>query len=400
MPRLSSEKETCHGSGAVPATRQQVESAGHNEEMLHTERNEDNDGNGRALGWFGCPYTIQETLLWVRHYIRPQLGAGLHGSVAACRADVPDGDSIRLLFFGDLMPPPFGRVPSVDPSLREIFASADLTIGNLEAAVGRDSTRLNRMQIAPDTLARALDGLAIRPDRCLLSIANNHAGDLGGDGIRHTATMVERLGITPLGWKERDGSPLSKILVKGLSIGFFSWTQWLNRPEPPGAASLWCEHDVFAWLAGNERQRTDFLVAFPHWGFEFEHSPRTTERELAMRLASHGVQLIVGHHPHVIQQLEWLESTACLYSLGNLVAGRGLSVRWPFRLGALLAIDVVMQPGGRVQVVGYEIHPIASCCSRRGNRIVPLAALKPRMRAKFVRRFDRIYPSRTAKGCA
>jgi poly-gamma-glutamate capsule biosynthesis protein CapA/YwtB (metallophosphatase superfamily) len=298
---------------------------------------------------------------------------------------------IRILFFGDLMPPPFGRAPFFAPEVRRIAASADLAIGNLETAVGKDSAWLNRFQIRPETLASVVDRFGLRRDRCLLSIANNHIVDLGSDGVRRTATALRGLGIQVLGQRVTGGSPLGIVAAGGLSVGVLSWTQWLNHGKLAEDAAVWEQRDALAWFRKQERPLADFLVAFPHWGFEFEHFPRSRERNLAVRLAEGGVQLIVGHHPHVIQPLERIGDSYCLYSLGGLVPGRVVGFRWPVRLSALLTVDVAKQRNGLGKVVGYEIHPIVARCSRRDGRVCLLDAALPRDRRKMRRRFDHVY---------
>jgi len=96
---------------------------------------------------------------------------------------------------------------------------------------------------------------------------------------------------------------------------------------------VWRLRDVTAqpWAAVKREREIDCLIATPHWS----HAPAEQDRELARRLAAEGFDLIAGHHPHVLQTLEWFGPAVCLYSSGTL-CGPDMPLSWPMRLSGVL----------------------------------------------------------------
>ena len=70
------------------------------------------------------------------------------------------------------------------------------------------------------------------------------------------------------------------------------------------------------------RDKVDVMMVAMHWGVEYTHTPTAYERDMAKFLASNGVDLIIGAHPHVIQPVEWIDNTLVIYSLGNFISAQ------------------------------------------------------------------------------
>ena len=70
------------------------------------------------------------------------------------------------------------------------------------------------------------------------------------------------------------------------------------------------------------KDKVDFLIVAMHWGVEYTHEPTAYEKDMASYLASLGVNLIIGTHPHVIQPVTWIEDTLVIYSLGNFISAQ------------------------------------------------------------------------------
>jgi poly-gamma-glutamate synthesis protein (capsule biosynthesis protein) len=108
------------------------------------------------------------------------------------------------------------------------------------------------------------------------------------------------------------------------------------------------------------RPLCDFLIVSMHWGIEYEHEPSGAQKKAAELLAEHGADLILGHHPHVIQPVEVIPhsggQTLCFYSLGNFLSGQ---VKSNTLLGALAYVRIKKE-GGRTFIDQHGIIPVVT----------------------------------------
>ncbi len=350
-----------------------------------------------SRGAMSSPYPWHFDLRWPYYHLRPSLRA--HVAVtrrARAHRFVASASTARVLMFGDLMGLRGDRVPTCAPALQAIFAGADLVIGNCEAPLTRDhndaSARyLARLSLGSDYLRDFFERFAVAPARCVLSIANNHAGDHGARGLAETEARLAALGVGVVGARAGRAAPLLVRELRGLRVGVLAWTEWMNCP---GVAVAGAEDvDGIDWGARRRALGLDTLVASPHWEWEFQHVPHRDAVARAGRLAAAGVDAIAGHHPHVLQPLAWLDRgdalpTVCAYSLGNLFAR---TLTWPHRLGALLELEVATSGLARGRVVAYRLHPTVQLGDPPDARVVPLDEAPAPLRAKIEARLARLF---------
>lgn len=215
---------------------------------------------------------------------------------------------------------PFERVA---PVLRD----ADLALGNLECPITDSDARAPKpfsFRVRP-AAARGLipSGLDI------LGLANNHTLDCGRSGLADTMSWIDRarLSYCGAGASARRAGTGREIRVGGHRVRFLSFCDVIQDASFPTAGS-----PTIAQLPAEEvrraiqtaRRRSDLVVASFHWGAEYANYPTTRQRELARLAARAGADLILGHHPHVLQGFEWLRGpdgrrVLAAYSLGNFV---------------------------------------------------------------------------------
>lgn len=223
----------------------------------------------------------------------------------------------RLLFAGDVMlsrqvrleRERTGREPW--DSLAPLLASADWAGANLEGAVGPDSS----CAAADPSLCFAMDEDA--PARLAaagfdaVSVENNHAADLGGAGRARTLRALARAGV--LG-ADFEGSPRF-VRVGDVTVAIVAVTL---VPGSDGRVQ------AIPSLAVAQRLRlarslANVVVASVHWGTELQDWPNAAQRMAAEWLVDHGADVVVGHHPHVVQQPECVHGRPVFFSLGNHV---------------------------------------------------------------------------------
>lgn len=176
----------------------------------------------------------------------------------------------------------------------------------------------------------------------VLNTANNHTLDLGIAGLERNQHLLAQDGIMNIGTPQVSEYGRANILVrKGVKIGFVSATFGLNgRKLPPGeehrihVARLNSKHFapdlklLMSQIADCKDQNCDFIIASLHWGYEFEFFPRHSQVETAHTLVEAGVDMIIGHHPHVIQPVEYYRTkrdpdrmAVIAYSLSSTTLG-------------------------------------------------------------------------------
>jgi len=249
-------------------------------------------------------------------------------NLAAALDPLENRNKILLAFVGDIM---LGR--KVKESIlkngggdfrypfEKIYRSLneyDILFGNLEGPIsdkGRDLGSLYSFRMDP----KAAEGLAFAGFD-ILSLANNHIGDWGEEAIDDTALRLERAGIVSVG---RDYSP--KILnIHGVKIAFLAF---FNAPEAEIKKSV-----EFAKL------NADIVVASFHFGDEYEKAPNKFQKKIALLAVDAGANLVIGHHPHIIQPIEEYNGGYIAYSLGNFVFDQDFSE--DTMRGALLEVEL------------------------------------------------------------
>lgn len=286
--------------------------------------------------------------------------------------------TVRLLFTGDVMQhlPQVAAARRADgfdysetfAAVRPRFRAADLTVVNLETTLTRSSRYTGYpMFRSPAALADALADAGVD----IATLANNHCCDGGGTGIRTTIGELDRCGIRHTGAfadsADRAANHPLQIACRGVRFAFLNYTYGTNGlPVPEGAAvnlidTLRMARDLGALC----RDSIDCVVVCIHWGNEYQRYENADQRRLARFLRRHGADLVVGHHPHVIQPCEADSTYAVLYSLGNFVSNQ----QRRYCDGGLMAeIDAVRHPGGRMT---YGLRLIPVWVAIPGYRILP-----------------------------
>jgi hypothetical protein len=228
-------------------------------------------------------------------------------------ADAPD---LRLLFTGDIL---LSRqvAREIDQTHRDpwtpfttLFHSATWVAGNLEGAVGTADQCLPTesgspcFDIPPDLIP-----LLSKAGFHALGVANNHASDLGAAGRDATLAALHKEGLDALSY---ENSPtfikLSNHTVAVVAIS--------TVPDREGTRVEIASTPLRQKLR-LARHLAELVVVFIHWGSELLDWPDVRQREAAEWLIRNGVDLIVGHHPHVVQAPECLLGRPVFYSLGN-----------------------------------------------------------------------------------
>ncbi len=154
----------------------------------------------------------------------------------------------------------------------------------------------------------------------IFSLANNHIIDWGLAACIDTRDMIERCGLIAVGAGATDDDARTPRIVRknGLTFAFAAYVgKPLAGMLPAGPARSSCEEIVEE--IEQVRDQVDFVIISMHWGTEYVHIPEKHQVEWAHRMIDAGADLVIGHHPHVLQSFEVYKGRYILYSLGNFV---------------------------------------------------------------------------------
>ncbi len=213
------------------------------------------------------------------------------------------------------------------------LSASDLTVGNMEFPVSPPfASRPFYFNCYPDVVpAMKKAGFG------LVSIANNHIIDQGAAGFRDTLGYLEKYGMSSIGAGADEGSVRAGYVFEkhGIRVGFIAYTGVINSAFPAARDgiflnNLYKKKNVLDDIAAI-RQRCDYLVMVAHFGDEYTVRPNPADTALLREYCDSGVDLVIGHHPHVLQPAETYtarDGRAChiFYSLGNFISNQSGAV--------------------------------------------------------------------------
>ncbi len=198
----------------------------------------------------------------------------------------------------------------------------------------------------------------------VVSLANNHMLDKGALGLREAFDNWNERGLHVIGaYEEKDeGRYITYYEKNGIKIAFVAYTEFVNLYEDPAEEGLYGPFLKYSDVAGDVKEayeNSDFVIVSIHWGEEGSFTPSSLQKEYAAIMAENGADVILGHHPHVLQPIEWLEGkdgnkTLCAYSLGNFVHEQAWDYNVP---GGMLSFNIEKTDDERAKIVSPSFIP-------------------------------------------
>lgn len=248
--------------------------------------------------------------------------------------------------------------------VKPLFKKDHLTIVNQESIIAGEEIGLSDFPHfnSPIEIGYTLKDLNVD----IVNLANNHIMDRGEEGILKSIENWEKIGIPYIGANksQADQDTLRIFHKNGLKICFISYAQSLGTVKrPKEKAYLANKYNDFGvkWtrrLIDRIRRENlaDIVVLSIHFGKEYQMLPTASQREIASNLSDAGADVIIGHHPHVLQPPAYLvnskgQETFVAYSLGNFFSGQRGIYR---QIGAHLSIDVEKEPSNKRSLVKFS----------------------------------------------
>ena len=191
--------------------------------------------------------------------------------------------------------------------VRDVFESDDFTIVNLECVLSNSEARVDKtynLKGKPEYVG-IMSGSSV--EAC--SLGNNHSRDYGEQSLKDTQNVLDEAGIV-YAYNDHIGTYTTD---EGMTIGVVSASLLSMSAD--------YENYLYNGIQRLKEQGTDLIIASCHWGIEREYYPNDYQKRVAHELIDKGADLVIGHHPHVLQGVELYNGKIICYSLGNFCFG-------------------------------------------------------------------------------
>ena len=191
-------------------------------------------------------------------------------------------------------------------NVKSIFDADDLTIVNMEGTLTEETARQDKTYAfkGPAEYAQILTSGGVEA----ANLANNHSHDYGDKSYTDTIETIEAAGIVSFGYDRT-----AVMDVNGIKVGLVGTYEL--------ADGMGCEDEMIANIKAVEEQGAQIVIVSFHWGLERENYPTENQVNLAHSAIDNVADLVLGHHPHVLEGIEVYNGKNIVYSLGNFCFG-------------------------------------------------------------------------------
>ena len=229
--------------------------------------------------------------------------------------------------------------------IEPIIKNYDLKFCNQESTIGGSVLGISGYPSfnSPDEIGDEIVSLGFN----LISLANNHVMDRGEDAVLYSNSY----------WKSKDvitaGSYLNYDEMNNINIyeqngikyAFLAYTTSLNGYLTKDyLVNMYSDEKVKNDIEEVEDQ-VDLIIVSMHWGIEYNNYPNNEQTRIANYLSELGVNLVIGHHPHVVQPVSYINDTLVIYSLGNFISNQ-LSIGLNQGIGLMVGMDIIVDENG------------------------------------------------------
>jgi hypothetical protein len=274
-------------------------------------------------------------------------------------------------------------------------SAADLAICHMETPVAPPGGPYSSYPVfsVPQEIVPALAATGF--DVC--TTGSNHTFDKGADGVDRTLDVLDSAGIGHAGSARHpeEAAATTMLDARGVSVALLSYTFGFNGiPAPNGEtwrANVIDEGRILGDAAIARQRGAEVVVVSLHWGNEYVHEPSAQQSDLAPRLIrSPDIDLLLGHHAHVVQPMENVDGEWVVYGMGNMIANQlqapraeGLLTRFTFtQIGPIWRVtDAGYEPLLTVHAPAIRLLPV--------GRMLADSTIDPVLRARLIEARDR-----------
>ncbi|GLO67603.1 poly-gamma-glutamate biosynthesis protein [Oceanobacillus sp. E9] len=260
---------------------------------------------------------------------------------------------------------------------QKLLSRGDVSIVNLESIVAGEELGLSSFPEFNNPIELAENLQEFGTD--IVTNSNNHSLDYGEEGVLKSIRNLESIGLDYVGsHKSKKDQRKFRIIEKnGIKIAVLSYTAVTLGKNPPKKKEYLLNRIVKGSTAGIRREierlkkeeNPDVVVVATHFGREYALIPGSMQVDIASSLSDAGADIILGHHPHVLQPAEWITNsrgnkTFVIYSLGNFYSGQKGLYR---QIGGALSIDIEKNSDSKINITNPKIDLTFVAASKKEN---------------------------------
>jgi len=258
--------------------------------------------------------------------------------------------------------------------IEPIIKKYDLKFCNQESNIGGKTLGISGYPSfnSPDEIGDELVSLGFN----LISLANNHTLDKGEDAALYSNSYWKSKNVNFAGsYSSSEERNEVKIYEQnGIKYAFLAYTTISNAKVRKDYLLNMYSADKAKEDIEKVKDQVDVILVSMHWGVEDTNTPTESQRQIADYLSSLGVNMIIGHHPHVVQSVEYVNDTLVIYSLGNFISNQ-LSIDLNNGIGLMYGIDIVLDDSGVRFENEYKELVLAYSEKSTNFKVIPFSKL-------------------------
>lgn len=237
----------------------------------------------------------------------------------------------------------FDFLPAYAP-MKDFIQKADIAFLNQEVPLGGTELGLSSYPQFNSPQELGTDMISLGFD--VINHATNHILDKGEAGLKNTINFWKGKNVLVLGINDGTIPAIQYLERDGVTFSFLSYvygTNGLSLSNNSPYSISYIDKEKIKKEVQTARQTSDVVIVSMHWGTEYQMTANEEQLELAKLLASENVDLVIGHHPHVIEPMDTLKRSdgkdmVIAYSLGNFISSQNKSFSM---LGGMLTVDFI-----------------------------------------------------------
>lgn len=244
--------------------------------------------------------------------------------------------------------------------VKPYFTKDDLTLANMEVPIGGKDLGISGTGYsfnAPNEIGKQVIEMGVD----IVNLANNHANDVGLEGRINTLNFFNEHNILTTGvyHSKEDRQQIPIKTINDITFSFLGYTYKTNKLDYQNQDLIGYYRNLDTMKLDNEHKQiikseveqakkiSDIVIVSVHWGNEFTYTINNEQKELANYLNELGVDVIIGHHSHCIQPIEWIENnnhrTLVVYSLGSFISADNQVTRASKEFANAYNVSMILQ---------------------------------------------------------